>query len=110
MKTLISVTAAHIKRGSLSFHSCPVALAICSVVGHSAAVYVYPSFEDRKAYATINGDRYPLPRAVNRFAKRLDRSVEARKGRAHLKPFTFHLNIPRDMLRPALRTKPVRGP
>lgn len=100
MKTLILVTQQHIKRGSISADSCPIALAIQCVVNSGLMVSVLPCF-DSLGDVSIHGRLIGLTYRANSFANRFDKAVTARKGRAALKPFSFYLDIPRELLRSA---------
>lgn len=102
MKTKVSVTLSHIRRAVESFEECPLALAIKPHVIRGAKVYVSPCLHKAghvAVYLSITTIDIKLPRTANRFALQFDAAVKARKGRAHLKPFTFTLDIPREMVR-----------
>lgn len=103
MKTLITVTASHLKRGqpkTLLF--CAISLAVKSCLRRDVSAEVWPDngvgninlVED----ATFVSRHLPLPYRADRAAERFDDGLE-------VQPFTFHLNIPRDMLRPSLRKR-----
>lgn len=108
MKTLVTVTKADIRYGTMSSDRCPLARAIRRVVKTGLLISILPR------HAPIVGDAafgnwhigentlVNLPRVANTFANRFDAAVNARKGRAHLKPFSFRLAIPRDLLKPRL--------
>lgn len=102
MKTLITVSRSHIRRGTMSADRCPLALAIRRVVQSGRDISVLPRCLSRTKVpgdVSISGTIIPLPKHANAFANRFDKAVTARSGRAHLKSFTFTLDIPREMVR-----------
>lgn len=98
MRIKVSVTRSHIRRGTMSGDNCPLALALKRVVKPVTLVLVTPALS-YIGTVCIKTEVIELTHRANRFANQFDKTVTTRSGRAHLKPFSFHLDIPVDLLK-----------